>query len=69
LSPSEVDKETRNCAACRSSWVKLHRQVIERGRKVLVILEGRDPPEGRHHKRIAAHLSPREVRIVAPASQ
>src|SRR5882762_7105183 len=47
--------------------VKLHRHVIERGRKVLVILEGRDAAgKDGTIKRIAAHLSPREVRIVAP---
>ncbi len=47
--------------------VKLHRHVIARGRKVLVILEGRDA-SGKDGtiKRIAAHLSPREVRVVAP---
>jgi len=47
--------------------VKLHRHVIARGRKVLVILEGRDAAgKDGTIKRIAAHLSPREVRIVAP---
>src|SRR5246127_1488380 len=47
--------------------VKLHRHVIERGRKVLVILEGRDAAgKDGTIKRIAAHLSPREVRVVAP---
>ncbi|HYL02969.1 MAG TPA: polyphosphate kinase 2 [Steroidobacteraceae bacterium] len=47
--------------------VKLHRHVIARGRKVLVILEGRDAA-GKDGviKRIAEHLSPREVRVVAP---
>jgi polyphosphate kinase len=47
--------------------VKLHRHVIARGRKVLVILEGRDAA-GKDGviKRIAEHLSPREVRLVAP---
>jgi polyphosphate kinase 2 len=47
--------------------VKLHRHVIARGRKVLVILEGRDAAgKDGTIKRIAAHLSPREVRTVAP---
>ena len=47
--------------------VKLHRHVIARGQKVLVILEGRDA-SGKDGtiKRIAEHLSPREVRVVAP---
>ena len=47
--------------------VKLHRHVIARGRKVLVILEGRDAAgKDGTIKRIAEHLSPREVRTVAP---
>jgi polyphosphate kinase 2 len=47
--------------------VKLHRHVIAAGRKVLVILEGRDAAgKDGTIKRIAAHLSPREVRVVAP---
>jgi len=47
--------------------VKLHRHVIARGGKVLVILEGRDTAgKDGTIKRIAAHLSPREVRVVAP---
>jgi polyphosphate kinase len=47
--------------------VKLHRHVIARGLRVLVILEGRDA-SGKDGtiKRIAEHLSPREVRVVAP---
>lgn len=45
----------------------MHRHVIARGRKVLVILEGRDAAgKDGTIKRIAAHLSPREVRTVAP---
>jgi polyphosphate kinase len=47
--------------------VKLHRHVIAQGRKVLVILEGRDAAgKDGTIKRIAEHLSPREVRVVAP---
>jgi polyphosphate kinase 2 len=47
--------------------VKLHAHVIARGRKVLVILEGRDTAgKDGTIKRISEHLSPREVRIVAP---
>ncbi|HYM27884.1 MAG TPA: polyphosphate kinase 2 [Steroidobacteraceae bacterium] len=47
--------------------VKLHRHVIARGLKVLVILEGRDAAgKDGTIKRIVAHLSPREVRVVAP---
>jgi polyphosphate kinase 2 len=47
--------------------VRLHRHVIARGRKVLLILEGRDTAgKDGTIKRIAEHLSPREVRVVAP---
>ncbi len=47
--------------------VKLHRDVIAGGRKILIILEGRDAAgKDGTIKRIAEHLSPREVRVVAP---
>lgn len=47
--------------------VKLHRSVISRGEKVLIILEGRDTAgKDGTIKRIVEHLSPREVRVVAP---
>jgi len=47
--------------------VKLHRHVIAANRKVLIILEGRDAAgKDGTLKRIAEHLSPREVRVVAP---
>jgi polyphosphate kinase len=47
--------------------VKLHRHVIARGQKVLVILEGRDTAgKDGTIKHIVEHLSPREVRVVAP---
>jgi polyphosphate kinase len=47
--------------------VKLHRHVIARGHRVLVILEGRDAAgKDGTIKRIAEHLSPRELRVVAP---
>jgi polyphosphate kinase 2 len=47
--------------------VKLHRHVIAHGDKVLVILEGRDAAgKDGTIKRIVEHLSPREVRVVAP---
>jgi polyphosphate kinase len=47
--------------------VKLHRHVIAHGLKVLVILEGRDTAgKDGTIKRIVEHLSPREVRVVAP---
>src|ERR1700728_2749281 len=47
--------------------VKLQREVITRGLKVLVIFEGRDcAGKDGTIKRIAAHLSPRETRVHAP---
>jgi polyphosphate kinase len=47
--------------------VKLHRHVIAGGYRVLIILEGRDAAgKDGTIKRIAEHLSPREVRVVAP---
>jgi polyphosphate kinase len=47
--------------------VKLHHFVIAHGHKVLVILEGRDTAgKDGTIKRIVEHLSPREVRVVAP---
>jgi polyphosphate kinase len=57
----------RELRALQIELVKLHRHVIARGRKVLVILEGRDAAgKDGTIKRIAEHLSPREVRVVAP---
>jgi polyphosphate kinase 2 len=46
--------------------VKLQREVIRGGRKILVILEGRDG-SGKDGtiKRVTEHLSPRETRVVA----
>src|SRR5215475_1025131 len=47
--------------------VKLHRHVIAGNRNVLIILEGRDAAgKDGTIKRISEHLSPREVRVVAP---
>jgi polyphosphate kinase 2 (PPK2 family) len=46
--------------------VKLQRHVIERGQRVLVILEGRDAAgKDGTIKRIIEHLSPRDTRVVA----
>jgi len=46
--------------------VKLQRQVIERGGRILVIFEGRDAAgKDGTIKRIVEHLSPRETRVVA----
>lgn len=46
--------------------VKAHRHIINKGRRVLVILEGRDAAgKDGSIKRIVEHLSPRETRVVA----
>jgi polyphosphate kinase 2 len=46
--------------------VKLQRDVIDRGRRILVILEGRDAAgKDGTIKRITEHMSPRETRVVA----
>lgn len=46
--------------------VKAHRHIITKGRRVLVILEGRDAAgKDGSIKRIVEHLSPRETRVVA----
>jgi len=53
----------------RALWVelvRLQRHVIARGSKVLVLFEGRDAAgKDGTIKRITAHLSPRETRVVA----
>jgi polyphosphate kinase len=72
LSPKPVPKlhrkeYERELRRLQIELVKLHRHVIAGGRKVLVILEGRDTAgKDGTIKRIAEHLSPREVRVVAP---
>ena len=46
--------------------VKLQRHVISQGKKVLIILEGRDTAgKDGTIKRITEHLSPRDIRVVA----
>ncbi|HEY1856076.1 polyphosphate kinase 2 [Acidocella sp.] len=46
--------------------VKLQRHVIARGRKILIILEGRDSAgKDGTIRRITEHLSPRDIRVVA----
>ncbi|WP_291510659.1 polyphosphate kinase 2 [Acidithiobacillus sp.] len=46
--------------------VKLQRHIIKRGERILLILEGRDGAgKDSTIKRIIAHLSPRETRVVA----
>ena len=67
--PARLGKKeyARELRRLQIELVKLHRDVIARGRRVLVILEGRDAAgKDGTIKRIAEHLSPREVRVVAP---
>jgi len=60
-------KYARELRRLQIELVKLHRHVIARGHKVLVILEGRDTAgKDGTIKHIVEHLSPREVRVVAP---
>jgi len=52
--------------ALQIELVKLQRQLISEERKVLVILEGRDTAgKDGTIKRLVAHMSPRETRVVA----
>ena len=66
--PANASKKhyDRTLRSLQIELVKLHRHVIANDLKVLVIVEGRDAA-GKDGviKRIAEHLSPREVRIVA----
>jgi polyphosphate kinase 2 len=62
------DKVTEKAAlkAAQVELVKLQRHVIETGRQILVILEGRDAAgKDGTIKRIVQHLSPRDARVVA----
>jgi polyphosphate kinase 2 len=67
IAPLDKKDYERKLVRLQIELVKLHRHVIEQGKKVLVIFEGRDA-SGKDGtiKRIAEHLSPREVRVVAP---
>jgi len=67
--PAKLGKKKyeRELRRLQIELVKLHRHVIASGHKVLVIFEGRDTAgKDGTIKRIAEHLSPREVRVVAP---
>jgi polyphosphate kinase len=68
--PKPIDAKAydRELRRLQIELVKLHRHVIAGDRKVLIILEGRDAAgKDGTVKRIIEHLSPREVRVVAPA--
>ena len=58
----------RELRALQIELVKLQRELIRDGTRVLVIVEGRDGAgKDGTIKRITAHMSPRETRIFAPS--
>jgi len=58
----------RRLYALQVQLVKLQRELIADGRRVLVILEGRDAAgKDGTIKRVNAHMSPRETRVYAPS--
>ena len=60
-------KYRRELRALQIELVKLQRHVIAHGERILVIFEGRDAAgKDGAIKRVVQHLSPREVRVVAP---
>ena len=62
-SKKEYKKQLRNL---QIELVKLQRDIIEKQKKVFIILEGRDAAgKDGTIKRIIAHMSPRETRVVA----
>jgi len=61
--PNAYDAELR---LLQIELVKLQRQIISKGNRLLVILEGRDTAgKDGSIKRITEHLSPRDTRVVA----
>ena len=57
----------RQLQALQIEMVKLQRDLIEDGARVLVIIEGRDGAgKDGTIKRLTEHMSPRETRIFAP---
>lgn len=71
MSPSRTrsigqDRYKKELRALQIELVKFQRDVIARGRRVLIIVEGRDAA-GKDGliKRITEHMAPRETRIVA----
>jgi polyphosphate kinase len=66
LGMSKNDPYKKSLRHVQIELVKLQRHVIAQGRKVLVILEGRDGAgKDGTIKRITEHLSPRDIRVVA----
>lgn len=64
--PLSTKRYERDLLRLQIELVKLQRHVIERGQRVLIILEGRDTAgKDGTIKRIIEHMSPRETRVVA----
>jgi polyphosphate kinase 2 (PPK2 family) len=58
----------RELRALQIELVKLQRELIKDGARVLVIIEGRDGAgKDGTIKRLTAHMSPRETRVFAPS--
>lgn len=66
MSKSDEEADEKNLHLLQIELVKLQRQIIEKGYRLLLILEGRDAAgKDGTIKRITEHLSPRETRVVA----
>lgn len=67
MSKYDSDAYAHELRALQIELVRMHGWIISRGRKLLVLFEGRDAAgKDGTIKRIAEHLSPRELRVVAP---
>jgi polyphosphate kinase 2 (PPK2 family) len=66
--PPSADEYKRTLYDLRVQLVKLQNEVIRKGLRILVVLEGRDGAgKDGAIKRIVKNLSPRETRVVALA--
>lgn len=64
--PQEKDAYAGELVALQVELVKLQRQIIAEGERILIIFEGRDAAgKDGSIKHIVEHLSPRETRVVA----
>src|SRR4051795_6241030 len=65
--PKKKDDYKDELRALQIELVKLQRDLIENGARVLVIFEGRDGAgKDGTVKRVTEHMSPRETRVFAP---
>ena len=68
MTEERADSYARTLHRLQVELVKLQRQLIEKGARVLVIVEGRDGAgKDGTIKRLVEHMSPRETRIFAPS--